>query len=109
MVQRQETSVLKAQSSGHMDTGETKAEPAVLNLAVLHGQVRACAVVNLAVLHGQVRACAVAFAVLDKLPGHSLWEDEPEQLCTWAEKWNMESQVSGWASSDVCEVSLPFP
>lgn len=39
MVQGQETSVLKAQS--HMDTGETKAEPAVLDLAALHAQVGA--------------------------------------------------------------------
>lgn len=36
MGQRQTISVLKAQGSGHMDTGETKPEP-----AVLHGQVGA--------------------------------------------------------------------
>lgn len=46
MVQEQESSVLKAQGSGHMDTGETKAEPAAAG------------------------ACAMASAVLDKLPGH---------------------------------------
>lgn len=51
----------------------------------------------------------MAFTVLDKLPGHSYWKDEQEQLCTWAEKWDIESPVSGWASSDLCEVSLPFP
>lgn len=39
MVQGQESPVLKAQ--GHMDSGEMKAEPAVLCLAVLHGQVGA--------------------------------------------------------------------
>lgn len=37
--QRQTTSVMRAQGSGHMDTGEAKPEPAVLYLAVLHGQV----------------------------------------------------------------------
>lgn len=36
---RDKDSVLKAQGSGHMDTGEAKPEPAVLYLAVLHGQV----------------------------------------------------------------------
>lgn len=49
--------------------------------------------------------CAMAFAVLDKLPGHSHREDEPEQLCTWAEKWDIQSHVSARASSDLW--SLP--
>lgn len=41
MAQRQDTSVLKAQGSGHMDTSDTKPEPAGLYLAVLHAQVGA--------------------------------------------------------------------
>lgn len=77
MVHEQESSVQKAQGSGHMDIGETKAEPAAAG------------------------TCGMTFAVLDKLPGHSHWEDKPEQLCTWAEKWDIESHVSGWASSDL--------
>lgn len=82
MVQGQESSVLKAQS--HMDTGETKAEPAVLNLAVLHGQVGA----------RPQQQEPVPWHLLC-WTSHSLWEEEPEQLCTWAEKLDMESHVSG--------------
>lgn len=91
MAQGQETSVLKAQGSGHMDTGEPRASRALSGSAAGTG------------------TCAMAFAVLDKPPGHRHWEDEPEQLCTRAEKWDIQSHVSGWASSGLCEVSLPPP
>lgn len=99
--QRQTTSVLRAQGSGHVDTGEAKPEPAVLYLAVMHGQVG-----------GRPQ-------LWEPVPWHllcwtsclanSYWKDEQEQLCTWAEKWDIESHVSGWASSDLCKVPLPFP